>query len=307
MKQLLVPSQEPNIADWYELLAIYTRRNLTNDRDGLPALSGIANEFQRTRDTGRYLAGLWETDLLRGLLWRAEKPGSRTLGDGTHLSSPPSWSWTSIRGSGIKWSKGSARDTESLAEVAYASCTLTTADDKGLVSGGQLTLRGKLIPLTVQRYTEGISDYEMESEYDGMESYKIIPPRDICRLLSKYSEAPAWIAPLKFCDYQHEWGEFDPDVLFGPESENVVLRGPLYFLPLRLSKTTQWRDVFHPEGIFLRELPRCPKRADERNADVTSSPMFERVGCGSIGAYSAAEFSCASFLEEFQDTTVMIV
>lgn len=156
------------------------RRYLTNDRDVLPALSGIASEFQRTRKPGRYLAGLWDNDLLRGLLWWTAKPGSRSSSDGAYLSSPPSWSWASVKGCGINWTE-EAEDPKSLAKIIHASCIPSTADDKGMVSGGQLTLSGKLNPLTVQYRTFGYSE-------DQWDSCEIVTTVNVCKLLVKHSE-----------------------------------------------------------------------------------------------------------------------
>ncbi|ROW00770.1 hypothetical protein VMCG_06567 [Cytospora schulzeri] len=60
-----------NMRDWYSLVERYMKRDLTYDSDRLPALSGIADAFQRTlTESGRYFAGIWEKDLIRGLLWR---------------------------------------------------------------------------------------------------------------------------------------------------------------------------------------------------------------------------------------------
>jgi hypothetical protein len=60
--------------------------------DKLPAISGLAREFQIM--TGfRYVAGLWESQLLLELLWYIHDFSNHEL---SGLSSPyrsPSWSW----------------------------------------------------------------------------------------------------------------------------------------------------------------------------------------------------------------------
>ncbi|KAE8451812.1 hypothetical protein EG329_002652 [Mollisiaceae sp. DMI_Dod_QoI] len=54
---------------WFDIVGQYTRRQLSHISDMLPALSGIvANIQQLTGDI--YLAGIWKSDLARGLLWR---------------------------------------------------------------------------------------------------------------------------------------------------------------------------------------------------------------------------------------------
>ena len=58
---------------WLKIIPNYTTRNLTRQSDILPALAGLASTFQAYLGD-RYLAGLWEGDLLRGLLWRVKDP-----------------------------------------------------------------------------------------------------------------------------------------------------------------------------------------------------------------------------------------
>jgi len=55
--------------DWLGIVTRYSSRNLTKELDKLPALSGLAHEYQ-VRWGDEYLAGLWRKDLWRGLLWR---------------------------------------------------------------------------------------------------------------------------------------------------------------------------------------------------------------------------------------------
>jgi hypothetical protein len=93
----------------------YSRKNLSYESDKLPALSGLANEIARyTGNT--YLAGLWKTTILEGVLWRVylreelsipyNKSSSPTseVSFGRKLSNfrypsayrAPSWSWASV-------------------------------------------------------------------------------------------------------------------------------------------------------------------------------------------------------------------
>jgi hypothetical protein len=55
---------------WYaEILPDYTARALTNPSDVFAAIASLAKMAKKTI-TGRYLAGLWESDLPRSLLWK---------------------------------------------------------------------------------------------------------------------------------------------------------------------------------------------------------------------------------------------
>jgi hypothetical protein len=70
----------------------YSRLQLTKPTDRLPALSGLAAAVQqKTQD--KYLAGLWLSDLTRGLLW---KPSTIARFPDVYLA--PSWSWASVHG-----------------------------------------------------------------------------------------------------------------------------------------------------------------------------------------------------------------
>jgi hypothetical protein len=53
---------------WLHLVEKYRHCNLTYTSDTLPALAGLARKFQKELND-EYLAGLWRTDILRGLLW----------------------------------------------------------------------------------------------------------------------------------------------------------------------------------------------------------------------------------------------
>ncbi|KAI1324983.1 heterokaryon incompatibility protein-domain-containing protein [Xylariaceae sp. FL0255] len=91
-------------AEWHVYVVIpYCTRTLSRATDRLPALSGLAREFnKRLRD--EYVAGLWRSQLYRGLFWATVLTKSRAqsfeeLLD--NLMSPtsfiaPSWSWARV-------------------------------------------------------------------------------------------------------------------------------------------------------------------------------------------------------------------
>jgi hypothetical protein len=73
---------------WLRTVKEMSSRILTFPDDKLPALSGVAAEFSRMTGS-KYLAGLWDVDLHRGLLWN----GSGTIAASKYRA--PSWSWAS--------------------------------------------------------------------------------------------------------------------------------------------------------------------------------------------------------------------
>jgi hypothetical protein len=78
---------------WYTMIEDYSTRVLTYDTDVLSAIAGLADAMAVTHGC-KYLDGLWEDDLQRGLCWfvRKSKTADRysTIDQGMQL---PSWTW----------------------------------------------------------------------------------------------------------------------------------------------------------------------------------------------------------------------
>ncbi|KAF2094618.1 HET-domain-containing protein [Rhizodiscina lignyota] len=131
-------------SNWYHLVDEYSRKQLTYPAtDKLLAISAIAQEVRRlTGDT--YLAGLWKSDIVNGLLWRrslvvyadiskSEMNGFVALeGSGT-----PSWSWAAYDGTveTHRW-RHEGSDVEELVTLKSASVDDSTVP----VLGGNITL-----------------------------------------------------------------------------------------------------------------------------------------------------------------------
>lgn len=109
---LMMPSNLREACEaWYsEVVPSYSRRQVTNSADWLPALSGLAQRFAATLHSNptqpkelEYVAGLWRSDLVSGLFWSWLRPPVHSLGlllDSldNHLANTstyvcPSWSW----------------------------------------------------------------------------------------------------------------------------------------------------------------------------------------------------------------------
>ena len=90
----LTKGEERELRDlWHKILEHYTESKLTVRTDKLAALSGVISAFERS--TGWYhIAGLWETSLIRDLLWE------KKYGRGTSIRAldNPTWSWASLDG-----------------------------------------------------------------------------------------------------------------------------------------------------------------------------------------------------------------
>ena len=105
---------------WSYIIGDYTARQLTKDKDRLPAIGGLALQI-RHHMGGEYIAGLWSRYLELGLLWSGNiQPTSRdrqgsAWDDPTIIYRPqkyraPSWSWTSVEGRVDSWHRESVQD-----------------------------------------------------------------------------------------------------------------------------------------------------------------------------------------------------
>jgi hypothetical protein len=155
-----------NDRGWYKMVEEYTKRGITTRTDRLPALSGLSRmKGQYTEERDIYLAGLWRSSLLEGLMWCSADPKT-----GVQSPTPdyiaPSWSWASVVGSVCfpmyDWYASRAKGTEQLkladfeALASYAAHNLEQAgpDPNGQLRSGHITLR-ILLPLhTVAEITQ---------------------------------------------------------------------------------------------------------------------------------------------------------
>ncbi|OCL09915.1 HET-domain-containing protein, partial [Glonium stellatum] len=78
---------------WKMIVSPYIRKDLTDPRDVLPALAGVASRVQCDK-LGRYFVGLWESQLAEGLFWYTEFVNSRQ----PVIESAPSFSWAALAG-----------------------------------------------------------------------------------------------------------------------------------------------------------------------------------------------------------------
>ena len=159
---------------WYDIVEHYTKCELSYKSDMLPALSGVATQYQKL--TGdRYFAGLWKSDLARGLLWRTPHLSPYQLSVNTGKargcrgsSRPasyraPTWSWASIDVTYINWDLVSdwssmdgivvttelvdeSKQGESCYELLDIRTDMTDLNKFGEVTGGRLSVQGSILP-----------------------------------------------------------------------------------------------------------------------------------------------------------------
>jgi hypothetical protein len=127
---------------WNELIVDYTKRSLTKAEDRLTALAGVARVFSSIMKC-QYLAGLWEADLIAGLLWYCPDSGiSRILGE----YRAPSYSWASVETSISFHNHLLPRDHDDFdVQVIENQSTVRTIDPFGSVSDGYIKMKGRLV------------------------------------------------------------------------------------------------------------------------------------------------------------------
>ncbi|WXC44630.1 hypothetical protein QX201_004365 [Fusarium graminearum] len=143
--------------EWYRFINTYTKSDFTFVSDRLPALSGIAALIQQCTQQ-KYVAGLWESDIARGLAWQSYgdfRFDTAHLIDPQIMSSPtkgdsqlilPSWSWATSRGCVFHF------DYETwtpLVEVEAWQVNSQGTSTSGQLRVARLTLRGVLAMLNL--------------------------------------------------------------------------------------------------------------------------------------------------------------
>ncbi|KAI5856157.1 HET-domain-containing protein [Durotheca rogersii] len=115
------PSSTAALFLWKDVLQMYLQKQLTHDKDRLPALAGIAQVFS-TMGLGRYVNGLWGSFIVSQLFWRAASThggGFSVVARRSTDTSMPSWTWASVFGSFNCIIGGSAYEGIDAVDVSY--------------------------------------------------------------------------------------------------------------------------------------------------------------------------------------------
>ncbi|KAK7997629.1 hypothetical protein PG989_005669 [Apiospora arundinis] len=140
-------TRETNLAKYLQVIIDYSFRQAGRLDDKLAAFEQTAKNWaiSRSRTSSRYLAGLWEDDMPRELLWCRNYywEDKSWVGDSTSGTTTPSWSWASIQ-SPITW--------QDLNDLVWPGYTIEIIDCEveplsrlhpfGKVKWGTLTVRG---------------------------------------------------------------------------------------------------------------------------------------------------------------------
>lgn len=130
---------------WCVLLSTYTRCGLTQAKDKLIALAGIATRVHETlQDT--FLAGLWKSWLLYDLCWQVDFIKPADTPKRLDFYRAPSWSWASLDGPINLGGSVPVHPTARLAcEIVEASAVPAAQSNPfGAVKSAELIVRGRL-------------------------------------------------------------------------------------------------------------------------------------------------------------------
>ncbi|KAJ4990263.1 heterokaryon incompatibility protein [Stagonosporopsis vannaccii] len=134
---------------WAAVVNAYTKTALTQPKDKLIALSGLARIMSEETSCA-YVAGLWRTNLASQLLWHIEPEFHSSTRTFLHTATfatqyrAPSFSWAAIdiTGRGIVYAHATKRGV--LVRIEDCIVESQTDDVFGIVSKAQITLWGSL-------------------------------------------------------------------------------------------------------------------------------------------------------------------
>ncbi|RSL90152.1 hypothetical protein CDV31_015734 [Fusarium ambrosium] len=247
--------------EYYGHVSDYSRRALTFPSDKLPAMSAIAkvlsHKLAQENASSTYLAGLWEVDLPRGLMWKAI---SRSYAPHVSIYRAPSWSWATTDSpvtfcDRLPWAFCSEWSTD-LRVVSCEACPLNPSYPFGEVTSGRLVVEGLMIALIRSRQKVQAEDYKYRSmgrcnydEFlDGEDPYssssRILPvTKDKPRLLVSFIEALRWLGGSDI----RAGSELEIDeALFREEEYKAVI------VSIRGTDSQRWKQV---KGILVQRRP----------------------------------------------------
>ncbi|KAF2816695.1 HET-domain-containing protein [Mytilinidion resinicola] len=92
-----VPSGDALHRAWLDVVKSYCRRQLGEESDRYPAISGLAARYQYAQAGDEYLAGLWRKHFAEDLAWCVVAGQAKDEGLSLRSKAPlPSWSWVSL-------------------------------------------------------------------------------------------------------------------------------------------------------------------------------------------------------------------
>lgn len=267
------------LVDYYWLTKEYSYRQLSCASDKLPAFAGLVQRIHSSIG-GDYLAGLWSSDLHRGLSWYNEMLTCR------HVSSyrAPSWSWAVTDERILFYETQFMSDGFKLQLISHNLSLSDPTNPYGEIKGGYIHVRGFVKPLlrSTQSMTFGRPESDIGWAYfdDIVEGYgdkEPSVPSNICRATINDEDCL-----LSVNDWRREEEE-DLEIHL-----DAVLPGKYTALLVGIAEYTLPEPPSRAACLILREL-QCSEGSD-----------FERVGFVDFRAFEPGWFS------EWEERTVRL-
>ncbi|TGO07918.1 hypothetical protein BTUL_0237g00150 [Botrytis tulipae] len=154
---------------WKDIVELYMKSNLTFETDRLVAIGGMANAAAQ-HIGGKYLAGVWEEDLLPGILWSARNyPSNLSKFTQALLEkyefTAPSWSWASFNAA-IEFPPKNRRieAIDQFLEILETHVDLAIDNPFGKACGGYIKLKGDIA--STNSWREELSGWYLNFESD---------------------------------------------------------------------------------------------------------------------------------------------
>jgi hypothetical protein len=147
LSQISKPDEAFNF--WHKVVENYSKRQLTQVGDKLPAISAIAAIIQQ-RTGSDYAAGLWRDTIDQELLWY--RPALSPVGTANSSYTAPSFSWASITGEvDYLCFRNGKYPYEKTSQILELTSSTGPGAPLGRVSSGKLVIRGPLAMGYVER------------------------------------------------------------------------------------------------------------------------------------------------------------
>ncbi|CAI6100780.1 unnamed protein product [Clonostachys chloroleuca] len=139
--------------NWRNLVAKLSQLKTRNSPCDLGTISHLASRWANGY-TGRYLAGLWEHDLVNHLRWYPideELPDEEPEECQVQPHLGPSWSWTAVSRK-ITWGSATFRNTKSFITIDLnrTECEVSSVSPFGPATSGHIFLTGRILKVRVR-------------------------------------------------------------------------------------------------------------------------------------------------------------
>lgn len=261
-RQLVLTKETHSIARklWSEIISSYSKKRLTKQTDRLVALAGIA-EIVGQMTGSRYLAGLWEHDLMHSLLWECLSIEAEVWTPSQDYIAP-SWSWASMEcATTLLPLRSPALQSDLDCDLLEASCTLAGTGAFCAVSDGVVRLRCPVMAAIYKSEDTGRSSMLMFVQVVTVLEGCEVPSPDVpppCQyFLSDKNRSSLYYKPL-----------LDGD--------------PVLCLLIRMKPSAINKYDFQPQILIVRNTSRL----------VNDEVAYERVGiCAFVNANTVSWFA----------------